>query len=325
MTKHDREYMMGVPAKDAVHYMLSNLLFSMVEEHANGSLTLPFACGNTKVYFRTGALEQLETKRLDYFTSSAVVIQKWIRRLQGEALYGKMREASIQVQRFSRGMVAYQRYQKQRRAVVFLESWVRGRQATKRVQTIRVNNAATIIQTKYVYPVASCPNVLLLVRLFVSLCTVYPVTIVQCLSSHQHVSPSHTHTTCRRFVLSLSRSLSLSSFGRFRTISKATELAQFKQAAIVLQRAFRTKEKRTTFSAKLAVAVEEARMDNKLLGLKEQVAQTAQIKKKKKSAGRPVNEDLLEEIERYVPVVRIISCASERGGGQCFQWFPFIV
>ena len=147
MTAHDQDYMVGVPVKDAVHYMLSNLLFSMVEEHANGTLTLPFACGNTRVYFRTGALEQLETKRLDYFTTRAVVIQKWIRRIQGETRYGAMRQAATQLQKVARRRLEYQRYQQKQKAVIFLETWVRGRQATKLVHQIRQDRAATLLQT----------------------------------------------------------------------------------------------------------------------------------------------------------------------------------
>ena len=93
---------------------------------------------------------------------------------------------------------------------------------------------------------------------------------------------------------------------RFRTRSKALQLLRLKKAATVVQRAFRTKEKRTKFTAKLAVAVEEARMDNKLLGLKHQVKESAMTVGAPKASSRTVNEDLLEEIERYAICSRVV-------------------
>lgn len=148
MDAQDQLYMHGVEDRDAVNYMLSNLLFAMVEEHANGSLTLPFACGNTKVYFRAGALEHLETKRLEYFTLRVVRIQKWIRRLQGEARYALMRSAAIELQKLARARQAFRRYKQQQWAAIYVAAWIRGRQATLKVQRMRCNFAATMIQAK---------------------------------------------------------------------------------------------------------------------------------------------------------------------------------
>ena len=147
MTKQDHDYMSCIPLKDAVQYMLSNLLFTMVEDHPNGTLTLPFACGNTRVYFRAGALEQLETKRLEYYTERVVIIQAWTRTLQAEARLRQVRAAVVSMQAIARGQLKLRRYKEQKLASVALAAWFRGRQATKLVQNMRHERATTLLQS----------------------------------------------------------------------------------------------------------------------------------------------------------------------------------
>lgn len=245
MTKLDHDYMSGIPVKDAVQYMLSNLLYSMVEEHPNGTLTLPFACGKTRVYFRAGALEHLETKRLDYYTQRVVTIQAWTRKLQAVNKMEEVRAAVIKIQATARGRLEWKHYRKQQHASIALSSWFRGRQATFLVQSMRKQRAATVLQS------------------------------------------------------------------RFRAKSKRYALRRFKRGAIIIQRAFRNKERRSKITAKMAIAVEEARMDHKLLGLKEKIslascANTAAQQKASPASvkGRQVNDELLGEIENMFEYLR---------------------
>lgn len=256
MTKQDHDYMRDIPIKDAVHYMLSNLLYAMLEEHPNGSVTLPFACGTTRVYFRAGALEHLETQRLEYYTQRVVIIQAWTRKLQGEARLKEVRAAVVKMQATARGRLEWKRYREQQVASVTIASWFRGRQATQLVQSMRRERAATVLQS------------------------------------------------------------------RFRAKSKRYALRRWKRAAVIIQRAVKTKVKRTSFTAKLAVAVEEARMDTKLLGLKEKVSlASGSVSAARLTAspstvkGRQVNDELLGEIEKYVSkfvsilyLPRIVNC-----------------
>ncbi len=46
---------------------------------ALGTIKEPYACGKTRIYFRTGALEHLEVKREQYYGVTATVIQRFIR------------------------------------------------------------------------------------------------------------------------------------------------------------------------------------------------------------------------------------------------------
>lgn len=223
--------------KEAVRYMLSNLLHPTAEEaqlysgessssSSNDNTKFAFACGNTRVYFRAGALEFLETKRLDYYTKRVILIQNWIRQLQAQERYFSMRTAAIQIQRIARGHLEWRRYQFCKLASIRLAAWIRGRQASALVQRMREEKAAVQIQSTW------------------------------------------------------------------RTVSEVHQLSRMKAAAVVIQRAVRNKEKRDHVSSKLAVAVQEARMDNKLLGLKKGIG------------GRQVNAELLREVESMFDYLR---------------------
>jgi hypothetical protein len=101
---------------------------------------LPFACGNTRVYFRAGALGVSGNKASGTTThnGSVFLIQSCIptvlRPSSGIAL---MRVAAIRIQTMARGHLELKRYQEKKLACIRLAAWVRGRQATALVQGIR--------------------------------------------------------------------------------------------------------------------------------------------------------------------------------------------
>jgi myosin-5 len=144
-----RLHMKDVPDKDAVQYMMSNLLSSMVEQQPNGKVKVPFACGNTRVYFRAGSLEYLETKRLEFYTKRVVVIQNWFRMLKLQRIFIALREAAVRIQCMERCRQEYQRYQEKKKACVVLETWVRGLQASALVQGLREAKAATLLESAW--------------------------------------------------------------------------------------------------------------------------------------------------------------------------------
>ena len=150
MTKHDLKKINGMDKQDAANYMLSNLLPSMGDVHGGTNLTLPFACGKTRVYFRTGALEHLETLRLDHYTKHTVVIQRWIRKIQGRSRFLRMKNAAIQMQAFGRCRIESRRHRTKQAAVLSLQCWCRGMQAIETVKELRMIRAVTTIQSRYV-------------------------------------------------------------------------------------------------------------------------------------------------------------------------------
>jgi myosin-5 len=149
MSDADAKKMSTMVTKLAVDYMLRQLLATMAEKQRNGTLAMPFQCGNTRVYFRAGALEHLETKRLAYYTKRVVTIQRCVRKIQGQAAYTLMRESIIKAQAVVRAMLAYKRLQRQKSAAVKLQCWVRMLQAASLLISLKSNHAATVIQSTW--------------------------------------------------------------------------------------------------------------------------------------------------------------------------------
>jgi myosin heavy subunit len=149
MSQSDAKKMSSMVKKLAVDYMLKQLLASMAEKQRNGTLVMPFQCGNTRVYFRAGALEHLETKRLGYYTKRVVTIQRCVRKIQGQAAYARTRESIIKAQTAVRAMLAYKQLQRQKSAAVMLQCWARMLQAASMLIRLKCNHAATVIQSSW--------------------------------------------------------------------------------------------------------------------------------------------------------------------------------
>mmetsp|Transcript_19831 Transcript_19831/g.35998 ORF Transcript_19831/g.35998 Transcript_19831/m.35998 type:complete len:543 (-) Transcript_19831:230-1858(-) len=67
--------------KQSVNVLLDHLLKSQeVLDGENAQVIMPFVCGETKVFFRTGALEYLESQRLLAYDRCATLIQSRFRR-----------------------------------------------------------------------------------------------------------------------------------------------------------------------------------------------------------------------------------------------------
>jgi len=71
--KHTTE-MIKFWAKQILEVLLSGFVVD-----ALGTIKEPYACGKTRIYFRTGALEHLEEKREQYYGVTATIIQRFIR------------------------------------------------------------------------------------------------------------------------------------------------------------------------------------------------------------------------------------------------------
>ena len=79
--------------KMSVQTMLDILLKPMEFIAHEGEITKAFVCGESRVYFRPGALEYLESERLKIFERSAVVIQCFVRCMIARSKYNSLRES----------------------------------------------------------------------------------------------------------------------------------------------------------------------------------------------------------------------------------------
>lgn len=82
-----------IDPKLSVQTMLDVLLKPMEFIAHEGEITKAFVCGESRVYFRPGALEYLESERLKIFERSAVVIQCFVRCMIARSKYNSLRES----------------------------------------------------------------------------------------------------------------------------------------------------------------------------------------------------------------------------------------
>jgi myosin heavy subunit len=127
-------------------YLLASILFApLIERFGDTDFPMPFACGKTKVFFRSGALENLESLRHDWFSTRAIVLQRWNRKLRNEHRFINFRKAVIKMQAFQRSYLARSLWRKRKQEATSIQSWVRLLNARSRYQQSK--KAATVLAT----------------------------------------------------------------------------------------------------------------------------------------------------------------------------------
>lgn len=107
-----------------------------------------FSCGKTKVYFRAGALERIETIRQDYYAVSAILLQAWFRSLATRQHFLTLKQGMIRLQTESRCWLARLSFRRKVRSAVVVQCFLRRCLAKKELTSRRNNHAATAIQTR---------------------------------------------------------------------------------------------------------------------------------------------------------------------------------
>jgi len=134
--------------EDKAKHLLSIMLKGK-EKVVGGSVIGPYACGKTKVFFRSGSLEVLESVRSGLYSSKAKIIQRWYRSFLAERRREAMEALAILLQAQGRRMAAQKLYQSQRAGAINLQCFVRCALARALVKDMRRNKAATTIQSKW--------------------------------------------------------------------------------------------------------------------------------------------------------------------------------
>jgi myosin-5 len=150
MNKRDLRNVQDMSKRDTVNYMLSNMLPSVADLYGGANLTLPFACGKTRIYFRAGALEHLETMRLDYYTNHTVVIQRWIRKIQARDRFLRLKDTAVRMQALARRRIESHCYRGQQAAALSLQCWCRGKKAKETMKDLRCSRSVIKIQSRQV-------------------------------------------------------------------------------------------------------------------------------------------------------------------------------
>jgi myosin heavy subunit len=109
---------------------------------------MPFACGQTKVFFKAGAQDRLEELRIGYFERSALTIQTWARKLAAMQVLNFTKAKVSKVQSFSRMVIHRAKFQQQKQAETLVAAWIRGCWCVATLKTLYRERAAAVIQAR---------------------------------------------------------------------------------------------------------------------------------------------------------------------------------
>jgi myosin-5 len=129
--------------------LLSYLLAGITVNTHKGKVA-PFECGKTKVYFRVGALERIETIRQEHYAERAIVLQTWVRGMQSKQKYSRVKYLVVLLQSEFRRWSACRSYAKTVQSAICVQCFIRKVIATIELQHRRREYSATLIQARYV-------------------------------------------------------------------------------------------------------------------------------------------------------------------------------
>jgi len=137
------------PLPVAVESLLGGLLENMKLKRADGSTEPAFACGKTRVYFRTGALEHLESERLVALGVYATKLERMVRGLLAKNRYVLLKRTALSCQAKARRTIHRKRFNKCKRAEIRLSAWVRMIYAQRELVRLRRERACIKLQVRF--------------------------------------------------------------------------------------------------------------------------------------------------------------------------------
>ena len=134
--------------------LLTDALKSLETRKDDGSLVKAFVIGNTRAYFRAGALEFLEAERLKGLGKWATLVQRVVRGFVQRSKYVRMRDAAINAVATMRRYVQRRKYLRLRAACVVLQCWSRCQSSARLLVAKRRTYRAAVIQSRWRMAVA---------------------------------------------------------------------------------------------------------------------------------------------------------------------------
>jgi len=139
-----RQILKELPLHDRIQFMMSQVFAPVLEVYRNCDFTLPYACGKTRVYFRAGALELLESMRRDYYEARALMVQKTARSFLAKRQYERFQIGLVRLQAKSRAFVPRRNFRMGQACVIALQSMERRRSEQNKYRQMK--NASIVIQ-----------------------------------------------------------------------------------------------------------------------------------------------------------------------------------
>ena len=128
--------------KSAVQMLMKDILNEFDDE------TEGYAIGKSRIYFKAGALEFLEAKRMQKLGVLATSVQKIIRGFVQRSAYRRLQATTIFLQSLARRNEAMTALSEACFAVTTISCWVRRVRARQILHALRQHRAATMIQTR---------------------------------------------------------------------------------------------------------------------------------------------------------------------------------
>ena len=122
----DKLVLADMPAYDKVQYMLSKLFAPLLEVYRNCEFTMPYTCGKTKVFFRSGALEMLESLRFEYFSAWVTIIQAAARHWLSRRKVQRTKKGLVLLQAIARGFECHLKFKSIKKSVSLIQARMRG-------------------------------------------------------------------------------------------------------------------------------------------------------------------------------------------------------
>jgi myosin-5 len=134
--------------KEFVTTMMAKLLNEFKITSDDGESKNVFETGKTRIYFKAGALEHLESRRLSKLGELATVIQRIVRGFVAHSQFSRLHATSIAVQALVRRNIARNSLLRACSAVTSLSCWMRCIFARAELLRLRRKKASTILQSR---------------------------------------------------------------------------------------------------------------------------------------------------------------------------------
>ena len=135
--------------RDVVGGVLTTLLQQLEVTAGDGTVVKAFECGRSRVYFRTGALEFLEAKRLVALGVLATAIGRLARGFTARSIFWKLRDATINCQAYTRRTVGRTKFLQAKYSCLSIQCWTRCFFARWELVRLQRNKASIDIQSKW--------------------------------------------------------------------------------------------------------------------------------------------------------------------------------
>ena len=120
--------------RESVSTLLTTLLKELETTDEDGKVTKAFEIGKSRVYFRTGALEYLEAKRLVALGSFATTIERIVRGFTARSVFWKLKYAVIDSQANARRTIDRKAFLEKKQACIVMECWAEMRLCQARTE-----------------------------------------------------------------------------------------------------------------------------------------------------------------------------------------------